>query len=151
MDKLLKVESEAKLPSYAQGTIDYTINDPRGQKLEESKVRLNDNSAFDIKFKLPDNVNLDKRLLRFNGYEYVTEKKSGEKTYWKCKDYWSKKCNVRIHTLNIDDSIVHQPKFDHDHPADAAKSEVRDLMNNLTDRAKTTNETTNDILSTFMT
>ncbi|CAF1474876.1 unnamed protein product [Didymodactylos carnosus] len=56
--RLLKVESEAKLPSYAQGTIDYTINDPRGQKLEESKVRLNDYGAFDIKFKLPDNVNL---------------------------------------------------------------------------------------------
>ncbi|CAF1489166.1 unnamed protein product, partial [Didymodactylos carnosus] len=92
-----------------------------------------------------------KRLLRFNGYEYVTEKKSGEKTYWKCKDYWSKKCNVRIHTLNIDDSIVQQPKFDHDHPADAAKSEVRDLMNNLKDRAKTINETTNDISSAFMT
>ncbi|CAF1117901.1 unnamed protein product [Didymodactylos carnosus] len=87
-----------------------------------------------------------KRLLRFNGYEYVTESKSHEKTYWKCKDYWSKKSNVRIHILNVDDSIVQQPKYDHDHPADAAKSEVPDLINK-----KTTNETTNDILSTFMT
>ncbi|CAF1154932.1 unnamed protein product, partial [Didymodactylos carnosus] len=111
----------------------------------------NNNNNFIISMASFLSTTKGKRLLRFNGYEYVTEKKSGEKTYWKCKDYWSKKYNFRIHTLNIDDSIVQQPKFDHDHPVDAAKSEVRDLMNNLKDRAKTTNETTNDILSTFMT
>ncbi|CAF4659263.1 unnamed protein product, partial [Rotaria sp. Silwood2] len=56
--RLLKVKGEAKLPTYAHGTIDYTIYDPRGQQLQQSKVELNDYGAFDIKFTLPDNVNL---------------------------------------------------------------------------------------------
>ncbi|CAF4854577.1 unnamed protein product, partial [Rotaria sp. Silwood1] len=56
--RLLKVKGEAKLPTYARGTIDYTIYDPRGQQLQQSKVELNNYGAFDIKFTLPDNVNL---------------------------------------------------------------------------------------------
>ncbi|CAF0948791.1 unnamed protein product [Didymodactylos carnosus] len=64
--RLLKVESEAKSPHYAQGTIDYTINDPLGQELEKSKVRLNNYGAFDIKFKLPDNANLGEGAIHFS-------------------------------------------------------------------------------------
>jgi uncharacterized protein YfaS (alpha-2-macroglobulin family) len=58
--RLLQIKGDAKLPTYAQGTIDYTIHDPRGQQLQESKVKLNAYGAFDIKFTLPDNVNLGK-------------------------------------------------------------------------------------------
>ncbi|CAF1241767.1 unnamed protein product, partial [Didymodactylos carnosus] len=56
--RLLKVENEAKSPSYAQGTIDYTIYDSCDKQLEQSSLKLNNYGAFDIKFKLPDNVNL---------------------------------------------------------------------------------------------
>ncbi|CAF1496364.1 unnamed protein product, partial [Rotaria sp. Silwood1] len=56
--RLLKVKGEAKLPTYAHGTIDYTIYDPHGQQLQQPKVELNNYGAFDIKFTLPDNVNL---------------------------------------------------------------------------------------------
>ena len=56
--RYLEVKGDAKLPTYAQGVIDYTVHDPRGQQLQESKVELNSYGAFDIKFTLPDNVNL---------------------------------------------------------------------------------------------
>jgi uncharacterized protein YfaS (alpha-2-macroglobulin family) len=58
--RLLEVKGDAKLPTYAQGVIDYTVHDPRGEQLQQSKVELNNYGAFDIKFTLPDNVNLGK-------------------------------------------------------------------------------------------
>lgn len=60
--RLLKVQGEAKLPTYPHGTIDYTIHDPRGQQLQQSKVDLNKFGAFDVKFTLPDNINLGKTI-----------------------------------------------------------------------------------------
>ncbi|CAF1586048.1 unnamed protein product, partial [Adineta ricciae] len=64
--RYLAVKGDAKLPSYAQGVIDYTVHDPRGQQLQESKVELNSYGAFDIKFTLPDNVNLGEGWVTFN-------------------------------------------------------------------------------------
>jgi uncharacterized protein YfaS (alpha-2-macroglobulin family) len=64
--RLLEVKGDAKLPSYAQGVIEYTVHDPRGQQLQQSKVKLNDYGAFDIKFTLPDNVNLGDGCIDFN-------------------------------------------------------------------------------------
>ena len=58
--RLLEVKEDAKLPTYGKGVIDYTVYDPRGQELQQSKVKLNKYGAFDIKFTLPDNVNLGK-------------------------------------------------------------------------------------------
>ncbi|CAF1018384.1 unnamed protein product [Adineta steineri] len=56
--RLLEVKGDAKLPTYAEGVIDYTVYYPRGEKLREAKVKLNNYGAFDIKFTIPDNVNL---------------------------------------------------------------------------------------------
>ena len=58
--RLLEVKEDAKLPTYGKGVIDYIVCDPRGQELQQSKVELNNYGAFDIKFTLPDNVNLGK-------------------------------------------------------------------------------------------
>jgi uncharacterized protein YfaS (alpha-2-macroglobulin family) len=58
--RLLEVKGDAKLPTYAQGVIDYIVCDSRGEQLQQSKVELNNYGAFDIKFTLPDNVNLGK-------------------------------------------------------------------------------------------
>lgn len=58
--RLLEVKGDAKLPTYGQGMVQYTVCDPRGQELERSETKLNDYGAFDIKFTLPDNVNLGK-------------------------------------------------------------------------------------------
>jgi len=64
--RLLEVEGDAKLPTYAKGTIDYTVHDPRGQQLQVSKLELNAYGAFDIHFTLPDNVNLGNGWVRFS-------------------------------------------------------------------------------------
>ncbi|CAF4067229.1 unnamed protein product, partial [Adineta steineri] len=64
--RLLEVKGDAKLPTYAQGIIDYTVYDPRGEQLQQSKVELNNYGAFDIKFTLPDNVNLGNAEVEFN-------------------------------------------------------------------------------------
>jgi uncharacterized protein YfaS (alpha-2-macroglobulin family) len=58
--RLLEVNGDAKVPTYAQGVIDYTVYDPHSEQLQQSKVELNNYGAFDIKFTLPDNVNLGK-------------------------------------------------------------------------------------------
>lgn len=60
--RLLNTKDEARLPTYVQGTIDYTIYDPRGEQLLQSSVALNNYGAFDIQFTLSDNVNLGKIL-----------------------------------------------------------------------------------------
>lgn len=58
--RLLEIKGDAKLPTYGKGIISYTVCDPRGQELQQSKVELNEYGAFDIKFTLPDNINLGK-------------------------------------------------------------------------------------------
>lgn len=64
--RLLEVNGDSKLPTYVKGIIDYTVHDPRGQQLKESKVELNTYGAFDIQFILPDNVNLGDGWVRFS-------------------------------------------------------------------------------------
>ena len=58
--RLLEIKGDAKLPTYGKGVMHYAVCDPRGQELQQSKVELNEYGAFDIKFTLPDNVNLGK-------------------------------------------------------------------------------------------
>ncbi|CAF5061140.1 unnamed protein product, partial [Rotaria magnacalcarata] len=56
--RLMKIKGEAKIPTYAQGIIDYIIYGSHSEQLQQSKVELNNYGAFDIYFTLPDNVNL---------------------------------------------------------------------------------------------
>ena len=58
--RLMKIEGEAKIPTYAQGVIDYIVCGSYSEQLQQSKVALNNYGAFDIHFTLPDNVNLGK-------------------------------------------------------------------------------------------
>ena len=58
--RLLEVKGDAKLPTYGRGVLEYTVCDPRGEQLRQSKVELNNYGAFDIQFTLPDNANLGK-------------------------------------------------------------------------------------------
>ncbi|CAF0889863.1 unnamed protein product [Adineta ricciae] len=64
--RYLAMKGDAKLPTYAQGIVDYAVHDPRGQQLHASKIELNNYGAFDIKFTLPDNVNLGEGWVTFN-------------------------------------------------------------------------------------
>ncbi|CAF2115781.1 unnamed protein product [Rotaria magnacalcarata] len=81
--RLLKIEGEAKLPKYAQGIIDYIISDPQGEQLQESKVKLNRYGAFDIKFTLPDNVNLGEGYVTFR----LSDSTSEETHYFEIQEF----------------------------------------------------------------
>ncbi|CAF2687602.1 unnamed protein product [Rotaria sp. Silwood2] len=85
--RLLKVKGEAKLPAYAYGTIDYKIYDLHGQQLQQSKVELNNYGAFDIKFTLPDNVNLDRVVC--DGYVTLSlpDSQSSTMHYFKVQEF----------------------------------------------------------------
>ena len=56
--RFLKVKGDSKVPGYAQGFLKAEILDPRGERLHQLQVKLNDYGAFDISFMLPDNANL---------------------------------------------------------------------------------------------
>ena len=79
----LEIKGDAKLPSYAQGIVDYTVYDPRGQQLQQSKVQLNTYGAFDIQFTLPDNVNLGDGRVEF----YLPDKQTGESHNFKIQEF----------------------------------------------------------------
>ncbi|CAM2724480.1 unnamed protein product [Rotaria socialis] len=81
--RLLKMEGEAKIPKYTQGVIDYIISDPRGEQLQESKVKLNRYGAFDIKFTLPDNVNLGQGYVEFR----LSDSKSETTHYFEIQEF----------------------------------------------------------------
>ncbi|CAF4880362.1 unnamed protein product, partial [Rotaria sp. Silwood1] len=81
--RLLKIEGEAKLPTYAQGIVDYKIYDPRGEQLQQSKVKLNHYGTFDIKFTLPDNVNLGKGHVEFS----LPDSKSDTEHYFRIEEF----------------------------------------------------------------
>jgi alpha-2-macroglobulin len=61
--RLLEVKGDAKLPSYGQGVLQYTVCDPRGEQLQQSNIDLNHYGAFDIQFTLPDNINLGRNVV----------------------------------------------------------------------------------------
>ncbi|CAF3915943.1 unnamed protein product [Rotaria sp. Silwood1] len=81
--RLVKIEGEAKIPTYAQGVIDYIISDPRREQLQESKVKLNRYGAFDIKFTLPDNVNLGTGYVEFR----LPDSKSETTHYFEIQEF----------------------------------------------------------------
>ena len=71
--RFLKIQGDARLPFYVQGVVEYTVYDSRYQRLQQSKVELNDYGAFDIKFTLPDNVNLGQGRIDFKILDKKTE------------------------------------------------------------------------------
>ncbi|CAF3025123.1 unnamed protein product, partial [Rotaria sp. Silwood2] len=81
--RLLKIEGEAKLPTYAQGIVEYKIYDSRGEQLQQSKVQLNHYGTFDIKFTLPDNANLGKGRVEFS----LPDSKSDTEHYFRIEEF----------------------------------------------------------------
>ena len=50
--------------------------------------------------------------LEFNGYSYIMDRSTNEKTYWRCINYYSHHCRSRLHTCIFTNSIV-KPPTDH--------------------------------------
>ncbi|CAF0928260.1 unnamed protein product [Rotaria sordida] len=81
--RLLKQEGEAKVPTYSQGVINYTIYDSQHQQLQQSKVELNKYGAFDVIFTLPDNVNLGDGYVKFS----LSNSENSTKHYFNVQEF----------------------------------------------------------------
>ena len=60
---------EGQLTNYQGGgqEINWTLNDPRGNKIKEGKAKVDGFASIDIEFTLPKNTNLGNHQLRING------------------------------------------------------------------------------------
>jgi len=80
-------------------------------------------------------------------FERNSEDTNGKK-YWRCSNYYTTKCNARIHTLN--GSILKKLK-DHNHAANAAEVESKKNMQILRGQSKISNiGSTQEILTNVM-
>ena len=60
----------------------------------------------------------------FEGYMYLCDRKTGNKTYWKCE---SGVCRGRLITTHNDSEVEARPTKEHNHVPDTAKIEVVSL------------------------
>ncbi|KAG2394211.1 hypothetical protein C9374_003975 [Naegleria lovaniensis] len=58
------------LPS--KGAYTYVVTDSRGAKYHEGTLNISESGSFDLKFKIPDNVNLGTHILTVNGLNMTT-------------------------------------------------------------------------------
>ena len=84
----------------------------------------------------------NKKKLIDNSHLFVKEKQSGEKTIWKCDQFYTRKCHARVHTN--DESIIKR-LGEHNHAGDIARVEAAKVINETKEKAITTQETTHCI------
>lgn len=87
--------------------------------------------------------NKGRDLLLVAGFTFRYEKAIKEKKHWKCTEYDRFKCRARCHTEG--EAIV--TVSSHNHVPDAAKVEVRKVMEKAKAKAKTTQESTHQIVA----
>ncbi|CAF1550208.1 unnamed protein product [Rotaria sordida] len=87
----------------------------------------------------------NKPLLIHNGFNYTIDRTSEKKTYWKCEYCRTIKCKGRIHT-DVNFTNILRENGDHNHPANAANTEVRLFQDEVRSRAMNTNESTQNII-----
>lgn len=69
-----------------------------------------------------------KQNLVIDNYMFSREKSSGNKTIWRCVEYYRAKCNARCHTA---DGVVSNHLGTHNHTADAAYVETKKVVNGM--------------------
>ncbi|CAF4521049.1 unnamed protein product [Rotaria sp. Silwood2] len=92
-------------------------------------------------------------LTILDGYLYTQDRRTDTKTYWRCKNHKTYNCHYRIHTCNSTSTKTHAMilKQNGTHSTscnrDLIKITVRKFREDVTDRAKCTQETTDTVLS----
>ena len=82
-------------------------------------------------------------LLVFRGFTFRREREHNGTIYWKCTDYRIAKCNGRVNVM--DGRIIKSTS--HNHVPDPAKIQARAVINQIKDRAKSTQEATHQIVA----
>jgi hypothetical protein len=75
-----------------------------------------------------------KPRLDLNGYSYITDRSTNEKTYWRCINYYSHHCRSRLHTCIITNNVV-KPPTDHTCKFDGTTHELRKFDEQIISRA----------------
>ncbi|CAF1333385.1 unnamed protein product [Didymodactylos carnosus] len=81
-----------------------------------------------------------KARLDIDGFSYIKDRTTNEKTYWRCINYFSQNCRSRLHTCIITNNIV-KPATEHSCKTDGTVSELRKFDEQIVYRALNTQET----------
>lgn len=84
--------------------------------------------------------------LDLDGYSYVKDRTADEKIYWRYIKYKSDQCHSRLHTCLESRTILKQPTV-HICKFDATQTQVRLFSQQVADRALTTQETPDTIIT----
>lgn len=87
-----------------------------------------------------------KPRLDLDGFSYVKDRTTDQKIYWRCINCKSDRCHARLHTCLESKTILKHPG-DHTCKFDAVENQLRVFSQNIVDRALTTQETPDMIIT----
>jgi hypothetical protein len=87
-----------------------------------------------------------KPRLDLDGYSYVRDRSTSEKTYWRCIKFYSHRCRSRLHTCIFTNNITKSPTH-HTCTFDGIALECRKFDNQIISRALNTQEPPDTILT----
>ena len=96
-------------------------------------------------------------LMVIDGYSYIRDRQTDEKTYWRCGNHRKFNCHYRIHTCNFTTNAAHANilKCNGVHTTschrDPLEISLRKFHEDLIDRTKTTQESNDIVLSKCLT
>ncbi|CAF1149247.1 unnamed protein product [Rotaria sordida] len=80
-----------------------------------------------------------KPRLDLDGYSYIKDRSTNEKTYWRCIKYSTHRCRSRLHTCVITNNTIKTPT-EHTCKSDAISFEQRKFDERIAHRARFTQE-----------
>ncbi|CAF3355465.1 unnamed protein product [Rotaria sp. Silwood2] len=99
------------------------------------------------------NTKRGRPLMIIDGYSYVQDSRTNDKTYWRCENHKTFNCHYRIHTCNSTITTTHVKilKQNGNHTTscnrDQIKISLRKFRENFVDRTHNTQESTDTVLS----
>lgn len=84
--------------------------------------------------------------LDLDGFSYVKDRTTGEKIYWRCIKYKADNCHARLHTCLESTTILKNPG-EHSCKVDATEKNIRLFSQQVAERALTTQETPEMIIT----
>ena len=84
--------------------------------------------------------------LDLDGFSYVKDRTTSEKIYWRCIKYKVDNCHARLHTCPESTTILKNPG-EHSCKVDATENNIRLFSQQVAERALTTQETPEMIIT----
>ncbi|CAF1156291.1 unnamed protein product [Rotaria sordida] len=95
----------------------------------------------------------DRPLMIIDGYCYIQDRRTDDKTYWRCENHKTFNCHYRIHTCNSTITSTHVKilKQNGNHTTSCSRDQIkislRKFRENIVDRTYNTQESTDRVLS----